>query len=168
MWLPLEAPANHRPFQITTSLSLWSNKNIRFNWAYIIRNSIFFCVQKICWVFNCSILKSMGTWVALACYLSFLYNKPYPKKKLFPKVSLLWHTTCQLHCTTTQKWIHIARKICTWRDIANLRKPVNKAIEISISHSHQNLQIWLYTSHRLPGQVPRNFSKPNSQNSVQN
>jgi len=144
MWLPLEAPANHRPFQITTSLSLWSNKNIRFNWAYIIRNSIFFCVQKICWVFNCSILKSMGTWVALACYLSFLYNKPYPKKKLFPKVSLLW------------------------RDIANLRKPVNKAIEISISHSHQNLQIWLYTSHRLPGQVPRNFSKPNSQNSVQN
>ena len=144
MWLPLEAPANHRPFQITTSLSLWSNKNIRFNWAYIIRNSIFFCVQKICWVFNCSILKSMGTWVALACYLSFLYNKPYPKKKLFPKVSLLW------------------------RDIANLRKPVNKAIEISISHSHQNLQIWLYTSHRLPGQVPRNFSEPNSQNSVQN
>ena len=144
MWLPLEAPANHRPFQITTSLSLWSNKNIRFNWAYIIRNSIFFCVQKICWVFNCSILKSMGTWVALACYLSFLYNKPYPKKKLFPKVSLLW------------------------RDIANLRKPVNKAIEISISHSHQNLQIWLYTSHRLLGQVPRNFSKPNSQNSVQN
>ena len=112
--------------------------------------------------------SQMGTWVALACYLSFLYNKPYPKKKLFPKVSLLWHTTCQLHCTTTQKWIHIARKICTWRDIANLRKPVNKAIEISISHSHQNLQIWLYTSHRLPGQVPRNFSEPNSQNSVQN
>jgi len=96
MWLPLEAPANHRPFQITTSLSLWSNKNIRFNWAYIIRNSIFFCVQKICWVFNCSILKSMGTWVALACYLSFLYNKPYPKKSSSQKYHCygILHASC--------------------------------------------------------------------------
>jgi len=58
---------------------------------------------------------------------------------------------------------HCQKKICTGRDSANLREPVDKAIEISISHSHQNLQIWFYTSHGLPGQVPRNFCEPYSQ-----
>ena len=41
----------------------------------------------------------MGTWVALACYLSFLYNKPYPKKKALPKsiTAMAYYMPVALH-----------------------------------------------------------------------
>ena len=38
----------------------------------------------------------MGTWVVLACYLSFLYNKPYPKKNSSQKYHCygILHASC--------------------------------------------------------------------------